>query len=291
MMKGKRPYSQKAVRPTRVLIGWIPGNAVAPWHAAIQADGTARAKAVDFARRARQAVAARSPVGIQNNAVTAAPAALDAYLHKLRQVPDYLAMLSQGFHVALADLTQLFALQPQVHIDQAMERVEATDPNDIVALASLSLPLSSSAPIAVSFDDARQTWAFSSPNPNLRILGRFNAELEPDGYGFGFSIGVTPSFLQVTRFRNRYFLRDGYHRAYGLLAKGIRFVPVMMHECQTDSEFALPNGMLARSIVLGERAPRLVDFFDDGVSATVQMAATEKIVTIHGRESLQDAHP
>jgi len=267
-----------------VLIGWIQARDVAEWVAEIPPGIAAHSEAIEHARRARIAVASRPPNGTQTNPTVAVPKTLDAHLEKLRQVPDYIAMLTQGFTVAVADLAELYALQPNVSIDQAAQRVATIDPDDLAALASLTLPISSPAPISVHFDESEQTWAFSSPDPNLRILGRFNAELEPAGYGFGFSIGVVPSFMQVTCFRNRYFLRDGYHRAYGLLANGVRFIPVMMRDCRSDSEFALPAGMLTQVIVLGERAPRLVDFFDDDVSATFGLSVADKVVTIQGYE-------
>jgi hypothetical protein len=50
---------------------------------------------------------------------------------------------------------------------------------------------------------------------------------------FGFAVALNPSYMQVVHYRGRYFLRDGYHRAYGLLSRGITVVPAFVRETTT----------------------------------------------------------
>jgi hypothetical protein len=46
-------------------------------------------------------------------------------------------------------------------------------------------------------------------------------------------------YLQVARYKERYFVRDGYHRAAGLLRVGVREVPCILVEASTFEDAQL----------------------------------------------------
>src|SRR5437899_9406713 len=50
---------------------------------------------------------------------------------------------------------------------------------------------------------------------------------------FGFIVKHYPSFVQVVDYNGRRFLRDGYHRCYGLLAKGSTTIPCVSIQSNT----------------------------------------------------------
>lgn len=272
-------------RPARVLVGWLDAAEAASWLTGRQVNAEAAPEQVMRAERMRATVASRDAGVSEAAAISEPTATLERYVATLDQNREFAAMLGEGFRVAVADLRDLCALQPYVYTDQASERVATVDPADIASLAAVTLPAAVPEPPAPRFDEAKQAWVFWSDNPNLRLLGPFNAELDPNGFAFGFIVGVTTSFLQVTRFSGRHFLRDGYHRAYGLLARGITHVPVMLRECRTVAEFAPPPGTLPLGVCLGERPARLPDFFDDAVSATVTATAPRKLVVVQAHEA------
>jgi len=272
-------------RPARVLLGWLEADEAGLWLAEQQAGVQPTATQLAQAAHARAVVAARVPGVDQSEVVTALPEELSGYVQRLEQTRDFADMLREGFRPAMADLTKLCALQPYVYTDHTMARVAMLDVGDLAAIAEMTLPMPSvTPPPTIHFDEATQSWVLPATNPNLRIIGPFNAELEPSGHAFGFIVGVTTSFLQVSSFNGRYFLRDGYHRAYGLLARGIKQVPVMLRDCATPEEFCPPPGMLAPEVCLGERPPRLPDYLDNRVSGAVDMAGSRKLVVIHGSE-------
>jgi hypothetical protein len=131
-------------------------------------------------------------------------------------------MFNEGWDVALVDLRRVCAFQPLVNSEQAIERVASIDGTDMVALATLTLPFGSPTQLPVQLDQNHQTWIISSPNMNLPVLGAATPNPGQPGLPvFGFGIGVSESFLQVGEYRDRYYLRDGYHRSYGLLRQGI----------------------------------------------------------------------
>jgi len=134
------------------------------------------------------------------------------------------------------------------------------------------------------FDDVRHQWLLVSRSPNLRIVGHFGGQLQPGNPpAFGFFVTITPSFLQVASYQGRQFLRDGYHRATGLLALGARRVPAFVRSFASIQEL-VPQGMLPQEAFMGERPPLVADYADESVAATVELPASQKIVVVQALE-------
>jgi hypothetical protein len=101
--------------------------------------------------------------------------------------------------------------------------------------------------------------------------------------GFGFAVRQQQSYVQVARLGDRYFLRDGYHRAYGLLAAGIRYVPALVKDFPSFEEVGLPPGLLPQGAYLGDRPPLLTDYLDDSVAANTSLPVAQKMVVVQAR--------
>jgi len=84
-------------------------------------------------------------------------------------------------------------------------------------MMAVSLPVPTSDQLPAQFDESRNVWLFTAPNPNLRIVGDFGGQVQPGLVGLGLVVAISPSFMQGARFPGRLFLRDGYHRAIGFL--------------------------------------------------------------------------
>lgn len=276
--------SPRIVRTARVLIGWMPAEQAERAQHGNRQDVAVSEEAVNRARAAREAVAARNAGVNQEAVIAAAPAELDGHINALRQHPASAGYFAEGWQVALADLRRVCAVQPNVFIDHAVDRVRDVDPADIRSLAAVSLPLPTPNELPFQFDESRNVWLFSAPNPNLRIMGHFGCQVPPGVPGFGFVVGVGPSFLQVACFQGRLFLRDGYHRAVGFLQRGIGIVPVFTREFGNLESLGLPAGMLPQGAYFSDRPPCLPDYLDDAVSVQVQLPAFQKMVVIQGLE-------
>src|SRR5437899_1275073 len=177
------------------------------------------ADAVNRARAAREAVAARAAGVDQEGIISAAPRELDDHINALRQHTGVTSYFAEGWQVSLADLRRVCAVQPNVFIDHAVDRVRDVEPGDVCSLAAVSLPVPSPSQLPAQFDESKKVWLFSAPNPNLRIMGHWGGQVQPGVVAFGFVVAISPSFLQVARFQGRLFLRDGYHRAVGFLQR------------------------------------------------------------------------
>jgi hypothetical protein len=242
----------------------------------------------DRAIAAQQTVAARHPLVEEPNVLNEPGAELSEHISTLVAKPDYLPFAAEHWSVKIANLSKVVALQPMVFWDHARERTDSAVAGDMPALAKITLPIrASQEELPLQFDPARNTWMIASRNPNLRIVAQFSGPV-PVGRqqltGCGFVVTISPSFVQVVRYRNRLLLRDGYHRSLGLLAKGITHVPVLFREFGQFEPLGLGPGMLPEASYLGERPPFLSDYLADTISAEVDLPASQKMIVIQGME-------
>lgn len=275
--------ASQVLRPARALLGWLAHDQ------AILLQNRQRQDNVppEFgttAEAARAAVAAR-PAGIsQEGLIADVGSELQEHVRALRASPVSAPYFSQGWRVALVDLRKVCAAQPTVFLDHAEQRTAAAVAGDFRSLANITLPLPSNSELPAQFEQGSQTWILRSPNLNLRIVGNWAGPAQPGLIAFGFAVTLLPSYLQVARFRDRYLLRDGYHRACALLRRGISLVPALVRDFGPLEDLGLPPGLLAPAAYLGERPPLLPDFGDNSVSKEVLLPATEKMILIHGME-------
>jgi hypothetical protein len=88
----------------------------------------------------------------------------------------------------------------------------------------------------------------------------------------------------VAGYQGRYYLKDGYHRALGLLPRGISTVPAFVKDIAVYEELGVPAGMLHQDAFLGPRPPTLPDFWDGAVSAQVRLPAVQKRIVVQALE-------
>lgn len=96
-----------------------------------------------------------------------------------------------------------------------------------------------------------------SEDPNLQLRFPMNGAPPISLYGGS-------PFLEVAEFRGRWFLRDGYHRAYKFLTHGIFVVPAVVLRARTLGELgAVQPRFFSEETLFSQRPPRVVDFLDD----------------------------
>jgi hypothetical protein len=271
-------------RPARALLGWMPTElgerALLSNRLGVGPTGEQRERA----RLAREAVAARPAGADQQHLVAAPPPELAEHVERLRAQRASAAMFTEGWDIALVDLTRVCAFQPWVFADSAVERVQEVKPEDVRSIATVTLPTDQSTIVRAQFDQAKQAFVIASPNPNLKVTGSFAMMVqEAQAPGYVFTVNVMPSFVQVARFQGRYFLRDGYHRAFGLLDRGVTHAPVFLRDFDAVENLA-PPGMLPQAAYLGDRPPLLRDYHDELVAASVRLPAHQKMIVIQALE-------
>ena len=269
-------------RPARGLIGWMAPGVGELMLASNRQGVPLTAGQRDRLERARLAVDARAGGVHQQDLVSPPPAVLDEHVSRLRATPAGEQMFREGYEVALVDLGRVVAFQPHVFTDTSLERTADLDAHDLAAIAELTLPTAHEVTLEAQCDPVKQAWMIISPNPNLRVAGPFNGDV--NGLpGFGFVVAAPAPFVQVVRFEGRYILRDGYHRAFGLLRRGITRVPAFLRDFETVEQLA-PPGMLPHAAWLGLRPPLLRDYHDDAVSADLRLPTSRRMIVISALE-------
>ncbi len=171
----------------------------------------------------------------------------------------------------MVDIENLIVLQNSVESIKAHERVQ--DTTDTLAIAQITLPQNNTNASLVRFDKEKNTWIFSSRNRNLRIDGQYR-----EGNIYGFSVHMRNSMVQVVRCKERYFLRDGTHRSFALMSRGITQIPALYREYD-DVDFLLDAVRKPQeNIFFGAHPPLLRDFLDP--TLTIDYMSPELIQTI-----------
>jgi hypothetical protein len=200
------------------------------------------------------------------------------------------------WRIGMADLRQVLSFQKIVVEEQAMERVDATvRADDVQSIFSFCLP----EPVGReglqgAMDPDQKGITFSSLNPNLRVAGLAGSEIDvafapgqpPTKQSFiGFVVNFGAPFMQVAEYNGRWFVRDGYHRCFGLLRRGISKIPCVFVRARSFAELGAANpAFFPYEVLFGERPPFLRDFLDDTVSVTTRQVAQRKVIRIRAEE-------
>ncbi len=265
------------LRPVRILLPWLD-----------------RAQAVQALLGFRQATEADDldPFMKQYDTQVAAVAARPPY-----DLPPFLAPLSEesrkNIRLGIVDLWSLLSFQRTVSTYEIEKRVEHITVDDWQALADICIPPEGySEGLQGTFDTNGKGVTFTSFNPNLRasaIQQLQRAELRGPGSEqfIGFNLSFGSNFVVVAEYKGRGFLQDGYHRTYGLIARGFRYVPCAWHKAGNFSDVVAREGSgIAQEHLLGAHPPFVKDFHSGEVSATVQQRAFRKVVRIRAEEIL-----
>jgi hypothetical protein len=273
-----------ARRKSRTLIGWLPEQEGALWLSGRQMANAPNPAHIALCQAARAAVAAR-PIGCEQTGIfSSLPSSLDAHIANLQGHPKSAQLLAEFGTPQLVDLRKVCAAQPTIHIEDAVARVGNLTATDLQDIAAVTLPLHQAGEFPASFDPIKNAFLLSSPNPNLRISGQFGGELQPGVIGYGFFVELAQSYLQVAGVGGRYFLRDGYHRAYGLLAAGIHLVPALVRDFASFEQVGMPAGLLSPTTYLGNQPPLLGDYLDQTVSADTSVPLATKMLVVQAIE-------
>ncbi len=124
-----------------------------------------------------------------------------------------------------------------------------------------------------------------SSNPDLQV--RLSPNTGKDGHLPLFLYGGSP-FFEVAEFRGRWFLRDGYHRAYRLLQAGLHRVPAVVIYARTVAELgASEPWFFSEEQLFSNRPPRVMDFLDENLVLRYERTALRKVIRIRVEESLE----
>jgi hypothetical protein len=194
---------------------------------------------------------------------------------------------------AIVDLSRVLSFQKLISVEGLGDRLKHVSESNFEALLETCLPRQQPLPPLGALTDADgRGFTISSINPNLRIAGAQLSDAmvapRPDipavkMQAVTIFVSMGTSYLQVVQYRDRFFVRDGYHRAAGLVHLGITKVPCIYIEAKTFEEVGCPPGSFSYEVLFGERPPLLVDFWS-GEACDVDQLATRKVIRVRGEE-------
>lgn len=197
--------------------------------------------------------------------------------------------------IGLVDLRAVLTFQKFVSTEGLDARV-AEASADSGVLFELCLPsVRPKYPTANFKDNDGKTFTISSLNPNLRIVGAEAQEIQvsPDPSippramrAIVVVLSMGAPYLQIAHWAGRYFVRDGHHRAVGLLARGTHIVPAVLIEARSWKELVggAEAGALPYDVLFGSHPPLLTDFWDNGVATDCLQPAVRKVLRVRGEE-------
>jgi hypothetical protein len=280
-----------AERSARVLIGWLPPKDAVNQLLGRNPTPMDDLTAVNQAIASSRAAVLRRPATVISDPVVEGDRSI---LERVADRPEVHAVFADvSWRVEWVDLTRVLSVQKMITADGLEMRV-AEAAHDPEALVELCLPAAQPVPPLGAFADSDgHGFALSSLNPNLRVVGNNVAEalvsaspeVPPQKVqAFTFFVTMGASYVQVARYRGRSFLRDGYHRAAGLLRVGVSRVPAVVIDAPSYQLITSAPGLFDHEVAFGDRAPTLADFWDDSVSADALQPAVRKVVYLRAEE-------
>ena len=224
-------------RPARALIGWL-----SPSEATTMRLGRNPNPGEDVEAHIRATEPYRESVARRVPRIFTSPLVDDERFSSLLTEVASRPEVQASFHglewrPAVVDLTHVLSFQKIIFTDSPSIDDGSSDST---SLTELCLPAEQLLPPTGAITDPDgKGFTISSLNTNLRIAGGqlSDAKVAP-GPGLpsvrmqAVTLLVTmgTSYMQVVRYRDRWFLRDGYHRASRLLRSGISIVPCIYIE-------------------------------------------------------------
>ena len=181
--------------------------------------------------------------------------------------------------LAVVDLRKLLAFQRRLSFPADMTQAQPVS-NGWASLIDLSFAQPRPAVYESVLDAAGNTLQLHSDDPNmhLRITANLTTPLAVHSGG---------PFFEVALYNGRWFLRDGYHRAYALLKAGIERVPSVIVYARSLSELgADQHWFFPESVLFSSRPPRVTDFLNQNLTVEYDRPRTRKTIRITIEESL-----
>jgi hypothetical protein len=185
----------------------------------------------------------------------------------------------------VVDLRCLLAFQRRLIFDEHFSQPEVPAPEDWAALIALAF----GPPVAIAYSTRTANTSelvLQSENPNLQI----RPSIESNRVLFEIH-GGSP-FFEVAEYRGRWFLRDGYHRAYHLLRANIAYFPAVIIRAKTLVELGpVQPWFFSEEVLFSSHPPRLTDFLDDNLVVEYLRPRLLKTLRVTIEESVEPAQP
>ncbi len=188
----------------------------------------------------------------------------------------------------LIEIRKLVAIQKTVNVEVAEDMVRKVEnENDLLGAIRVALD-TEMRDDKINMTQDTTGYTITSRNLNLAPVGVGIGEIPlangcDNIHGVNFAIGCRQSYVNVLHYGDRYILKDGYHRTYGLMSKGFTHVPCILVEGSEQTQIPQGGSLFLAQLTLSENPPVLRDFVE--IAEDVQVADFINVVKVRVEQS------
>jgi hypothetical protein len=204
--------------------------------------------------------------------------------HALR--PELQAeMAGLNWYLGVVDLRSLLAFQRRLAFNPSVPDIAVPSQTNWPALIELSF--GPEKPVIYDLTHCTETRSIilrsNDPNLQLRISNDRAAPI---------TVHAGSPFFEVALYEGRWFLRDGYHRAYALLRAGVFRLPSIIVEARTLAELGATHPwFFPEETLLSPSPPYVIDFLNDALTLDYDRPSLIKTLRVTMEETLAPATP
>jgi len=211
-------------------------------------------------------------------------AGLQEYFSRHAVRPDLeVEMEGLDWSFGVVDLGLLLAFQRRLVFNSCVSDIVAPSQEDWPSLVDLSF-----GPAKTVVYDLRCCAETSSvilrsndPNLHLRISNDRSAPI---------TVHAGSPFFEVALYRGRWFLRDGYHRAFALLQAGVFRFPAVIVQARTLDELgAVQPWFFSEETLFSSSPPYVIDFLNDALTIDYDRLSLIKTLRVTLEETFEPA--
>jgi hypothetical protein len=210
---------------------------------------------------------------------------LDVHTQRTELQQEYKGL---DWTLGIVDLRHLLAFQRRLVFDHELRLLQIPQQQDWLALMAFSFGSIRDATYKMTvheMDGQFSGLTLQSCNPDLQLR-----PLTKSGFDGSspFSLFGGSPFFEVAEFHGRWFLRDGYHRAYRLLQAGVNHLPAVVIRARTIDEVgATQPWFFNEGELFSSHPPRVLNFLEDRLVLHYKRPRLVKTISVRVEESLE----
>ena len=178
--------------------------------------------------------------------------------------------------LAVVDVRRLLSFQRRLVLPEKELQPESIEESDWQKRLELAFPSSRTSQFTRRSNATELTLKTENPD--------FSVSLKPsskDAKSFEVALCHGSPFMEVARYRDRWFLRDGYHRAYRLLRAHVFAVPAAIVEARSVKELgAVEPWFFSEEVLFGDQPPLVTDFTSEDLVLRWRRPVRRKVIRV-----------